>query len=197
MIKFFKRGIKKIKAYDRIAGIGEIARRYFAINSFDGVLTILGLLVGSYVGGIRDPKVVIFAGLGISIAMMVSGMWGAYITEHAERRKSLRELEQSTLIKLHHTDIGKASRFATRVVALINGLSPFITALIVLTPFFFSKFFNNIENVYYASGCIAFTILFLVGTFLGKISKENLIKTGLKMVLAGIVCALLGWLVIR
>jgi len=197
MKKYFKKHIKRIKAYDRIAGIREIARRYFAINSFDGVLTILGLLVGSYVGGIRDPKIVIFAGLGISIAMMVSGMWGAYITEHAERRKGLRELEQSTLSKLHHTDIGKASRFATRVVALINGLSPFISAVIVLLPFFFSKFFNNIENAYYASGCIAFVILFLLGTFLGKISKESLIKTGLKMVLAGVVCAILGWLIIR
>ena len=197
MKNFFRKHIKQIKDYDKIAGIGEIARRYFAMNSFDGVLTILGILIGSYFGGIRQANIIISAGLGASIALMVSGLWGTYLTEQAERTKSLKELEGSILIKLGKTDIGKASRFATRIVALINGLSPFIGGIIVLTPFFFSKFFNNIENAYYASGCIAFAILFLLGSFLGKISKESLIKTGLKMILAGIVCALLGWLVIR
>jgi len=196
MIKFFKRIIGKIRIYDKIASIGEIARRYFAMNSFDGVLTILGILIGSYFGGIRQANIVISAGLGASIAMMVSGIWGTYLTEQAERTKSLKELESSILIKLGKTDIGKASRFATRAVAIIDGLSPFIAALIVLIPFFFSNYFD-ITGAYFTSGIIAFAILFLLGIFLGKISKESLIKTGLKMVLAGIVCAALGWLVLR
>ena len=98
MIKFFKRIIGKIRIYDKIASIGEIARRYFAMNSFDGVLTILGILIGSYFGGIRQANIVISAGLGASIAMMVSGIWGTYLTEQAERTKSLKELESSILI---------------------------------------------------------------------------------------------------
>ena len=196
MIKFFKRGLRKYERYDQIAGIGGIARRYFAMNSFDGVLTIFGILIGGYFGGIKEASIIISAGLGASIALMVSGLWGTYMTERAERTKSLKELEGSILIKLHNTDIGHASRFATMVVALINGLSPFFAALIVLTPFFFSKFFD-ITKAYYISGVIAFIILFLLGVFLGKISKESLVKTGLKMILAGVVCAALGWLVLR
>jgi predicted membrane protein (TIGR00267 family) len=196
MNKFFKRKIKSIRQYDQIAGIGEIARRYFAMNSFDGVLTILGILIGSFFGGIREARIVVSAGLGASIALMVSGLWGTYLTEHAERTRGLKELEGSILIKLEKTDIGKASKVATVIVALVNGLSPFIASILVLMPFFLSGFFD-IMLTYYISIGIAFLILFSLGMFLGKISKENMIKMGLKMVLAGIVSAALGFLFIR
>jgi len=196
MNKYFRRHVKKIKSYDKIAGIGEIARRYFAMNSFDGVLTILGILIGSYVGGIRQANIVISAGLGASIALMVSGLWGTYLTEYAERTRSLKELESSILIKLEKTDIGKASKAATIIVALINGLSPLMAGILVLTPFFFSEIFNII-NIYYTSIGIAFLILFGLGMFLGKISKENMIKMGFKMILAGVASAALGFLFIR
>ncbi len=196
MNKYLRRHVKKIKSYDKIAGIGEIARRYFAMNSFDGVLTMLGILIGSYVGGIRQANVVISAGLGASIALMVSGLWGTYLTEYAERTRGLKELESSILIKLEKTDIGKASKAATIIVALVNGLSPLIAGILVLTPFFFSEIFN-IMNIYYTSIAIAFLILFLLGMFLGKISKESMMKMGFKMILAGVASAALGFLFIR
>ena len=37
--------IERLKEYEEVASISEIARRYFAMNSFDGILTILGVLV--------------------------------------------------------------------------------------------------------------------------------------------------------
>ena len=195
MAFFLKDWIEKVKSYNKIAGIDKIARRYFAMNSFDGVLTILGILIGSYFGRITESRIIIHTAIGASIAMMISGIWGTYLTEHAERKKSLRELEKSTLTKLGHTRIGKASRFATYVVAIIDGMSPIIAALIVISPFFFSDIATNL--VYYYSVGIAFVILFGLGIFLGKISKENVIKSGLKMILAGIVCALIGWLLLK
>ncbi len=196
MNKYFRKHAKKIKSYDKIAGIGEIARRYFAMNSFDGVLTILGILIGSFVGGIRQANIIISAGLGASIALMVSGLWGTYLTEYAERTRGLKELERSTLIKLGKTDIGKASKAATIIVALVNGLSPLIAGILVLIPFFLSDFFN-ILNIYYTSIGIAFLILFALGMFLGKISKESMVKMGFKMILAGVASAALGFLFLR
>jgi len=40
--------LEEVKTYNQIADIGEIARRYFAMNAFDGVLTTIGVLAGNY-----------------------------------------------------------------------------------------------------------------------------------------------------
>jgi predicted membrane protein (TIGR00267 family) len=195
MAFFLKEWIDKAKQYNKIAKVGKIARRYFAMNSFDGVLTILGILIGSYFGGITESRIIIHTALGASIAMMISGIWGTYLTEHAERQKSLHDLEKSTLTKLGHTRIGEASRYATVLVAIIDGLSPITAALVVMMPFFFSSIAT--QTIYFYSVGIGFAILFLLGMFLGRISKESMIKSGLKMVLAGIVCGLVGWFFLR
>jgi len=163
------------------------------MNSFDGVLTVLGVLFGAYFGGIREAKLVIVAGVGVCIAMFVSGTWGSYLTEYAERKKSLHELERATLTKLHNTKIGEASRFAAVLVSIVNGVSPALSGLVVLIPFFFSKILA-INVAFYLATAVAFAILFFVGFFLGKISKQNLIFSGIKMMFAGIVCALLSLL---
>jgi predicted membrane protein (TIGR00267 family) len=179
---------KKIKEYNKIASIGEIGRRYFAMNSFDGILTILGVLVGNYIAKVSDPKIIISTGFGVSIAMGISGMWGTYMTEQAERKKKLNDLGRATLTNLSHTKLAKAENAATIIVSLIDGLSPFFAAFIVILPFFFSTLIG-IKTAFIISLAIAFILLALLGAFLGHISKVNMFVSGMKMVIAGIVCA--------
>ena len=62
-----------------------IARRFFVMNSFDGSLTMLGIIVGSWVSGVRNPSKIVGTGLGACLAMGISGMVGAYASERAER----------------------------------------------------------------------------------------------------------------
>jgi predicted membrane protein (TIGR00267 family) len=190
---FFARKLHELREYNDIANIGEIARRYFAMNAFDGVLTIIGVLMGNYAAHVRDAKVVIVTGFSTSIAMGVSGLWGAYMTESAERKRDLRDLENRTLTDLSNTKIGRASRVAVVVVALVDGLAPFLAALVVLLPFFFSGLLDDIVLSYYASLGMALVVLFAVGAFLGKVSKENLIISGVKMIGAGLVSILLSY----
>ena len=185
MLKDFR---KRMKEYNDILNIDEIARRYLIMNAFDGVLTILGILVGSLFAGISDVRIILVAGFGASIAMGVSGVWGAYLTEKAERQKKLKDLEKSMLSKLKKTKIGRATKAAPYILAVIDGLAPFFAAFLALSPFFFLP----IQTAYYASVGIGFTLLFLLGLFLGKISKENMIIFGLKMVLAGLVAVALS-----
>lgn len=184
--------VERLREYGAIADIGEIARRYFAMNAFDGVLTIVGVLMGNYVAGVRDATIVISTGLSTCIAMGVSGLWGAYLTEAAERRRDLNNLENQTLTGLDATKIGRASRAAVIVVALIDGLAPFFSALVALLPFFLPVI--NITTSYYLSLGLALAALFALGAFLGAISKVNLIVSGLKMIGAGLVCILLSYL---
>ena len=118
----FKDMLRRMREYDNLAHIGEIARRYFAMNAFDGVLTIIGVLMGNMVAGVEDPRIVVSTGMATCVAMGVSGLWGAYLTESAERKRDLDQLSRYTLTDLKHTRIGRASRVATVTVALVDGL---------------------------------------------------------------------------
>ncbi len=180
--------VEQLREYLRIAEIGGIARRYAAMNAFDGILTIIGVLMGSYTAHVSDPRIVISTGLGTSVAMGVSGLWGAYLTEAAERKHSLDELERQTLSDLSDTRLGRASRLAVIVVALIDGLAPFLASLFVLTPFFVAGLLPGVNGPYYGALGLAFVALFALGAFLGTISKERLLISGLKTICAGLLC---------
>jgi len=189
-----RRRVQELKEYCELAEVGEIARRYFAMNAFDGVLTMIGVLMGNYLAQVRQPAIVISTGLSTCIAMGVSGLWGAYLTESAERKRDLDELQDRVLVDLSQTKIGRASRTAVVIVALIDALAPFISALAVLLPFFFVAFLTDIAVSYYLSLGIALAALFGLGAFLGKVCRGNVGVFGLKMITAGIVSMLLSYL---
>ncbi|MBI4895897.1 MAG: hypothetical protein HY831_05380 [Candidatus Aenigmarchaeota archaeon] len=185
-----KTSIETYKEYNRILNIDSIARRYIAMNGFDGVLAILGIVISSFIAGVADVKLIISVCLGAAVAMAVSGVWGAYMAEAAERKKELKELEGSMLTRLKKTKIGRAGDFAALVIALIDGAAPFIAGIFVIMPFILLP----INIAYYVSFVIAFALLFLLGIFLGKISKENLILSGIKMLFAGVVIMIIVFL---
>ncbi|HQE93418.1 MAG TPA: hypothetical protein PLH19_10520 [Anaerolineae bacterium] len=179
--------IQHIREYNRLASIGQIARRYFAMNAFDGVLTIIGVLMGNLTAHVDNARIVISTGLATCVAMGVSGLWGAYLTEAAERKRELVELGRQTLTDLDHTYIGRASRMAAITVSIVDGLSPFLAALIVLIPFFVVSIWPTIMWAYYISLAFALLTLFGLGLFLGYTSQENMLFYGVKTVIAGIV----------
>jgi len=180
-------GINNIREYERIAGFSKIARRALANNAFDGVLTMIGVLMGSYLGGVESARTVIQVGIATSISIGVSGLWGAYLAESAERGRELAELERISLTDLSETKIGRASRMAVIVVSLVDGLSPFVSSLIVLIPLFIAPLIGNILISYALSLIIGLISLFGLGMFLGHISQRSLIGYGLRTAFAGIV----------
>ena len=188
-------GIQNIREHERIASFWKIARRAFANNSFDGVLTTIGLLTGSYVAGVRSASVVVRTGLATSIAMGVSGLWGSYLAESAERRRELAELERLSLTDLGDTKIARASRTAVVVVSIVDGLSPFLSSIIVLIPMLFAPMINNIMVSYLFSMILALLSLLGLGMFLGHISGESILRYGMHTVVAGIVSIGLSLLV--
>lgn len=180
--------VARWRDYSDLSGAGAIARRAFANNSFDGVLTMMGVLMGSYVVGVEVPKVVLVTGLSTAIAIGISGGWGAYLTESAERRHEIAELEKTTLTDLSNTKIGKAARSAVWTVAVVDGLSPFFAAVFVVLPFFFAALLPSISIAYYASMAMALLALFGLGVYLGTVSNENRVAYGVKTTIAGMVC---------
>ena len=186
--------LEEIQTYNKIIGISEIARRYFAMNAFDGVLTTIGVLAGNYLAGVRDLSIPIRTGIATSIAMGISGLWGAYLTETAERQRELSELEKVSLIDQSNTSIGRASRFAVIVVSIVDGLAPALASMIVLTPLFLGTVIDNPVLSYALAGGTALLCLFGLGMFLGKVSDKNLIGFGIKTLLAGLVAIAINFL---
>ncbi len=82
------------------------------MNAFDGALTALGVIIGAWTSGPVQPRTIIGAGLGVSLAMGISGFSGTYFVERAERLRKLEELEHSLLMDLHHSVHVKAQRTA-------------------------------------------------------------------------------------
>lgn len=185
--------VSYLREYDKLANISEIARRYFAMNAFDGVLTIIGVLMGNLVAGVNSAQIVLSTGLATSVAMGISGLWGAYLTESAERKRDLDELSRVTLTDLSDTRIGRASRAAIFIVAIVDGLSPFMAALVVLIPFFMAGNSEDLAWAYYTSLGLALLTLFSLGLFLGYISRGRMILYGVKTVLAGIVSIVISF----
>ena len=185
--------VSYLREYDKLANISQIARRYFAMNAFDGVLTIIGVLMGNFVAGVNDARIVLSTGLATSVAMGVSGLWGAYLTESAERKRDLDELSRVTLTDLTNTRIGRASRAAIFIVAIVDGLSPFMAALIVLIPFILAGNSEDLTWAYYTSLGLALLTLFTLGLFLGRISQGRMLVYGLKTVLAGVVSIVISF----
>lgn len=93
--------LKKLKMYNEITGYMEIARRYFINNFYDGVLTILGILLGFFVILLNNPNApisssfVILTGLATSISMLISGFSGSYLAERAVQKKEEKSLERA------------------------------------------------------------------------------------------------------
>jgi predicted membrane protein (TIGR00267 family) len=96
--------IKKIKTYTKITDFESIARRYFVNNFYDGMLTILGILLGFFILIFKDGQqtvdshIVILTGFATSISMFMSGLSGSYISEKAEQKRLKAELDKAMVI---------------------------------------------------------------------------------------------------
>ena len=176
---------EKFRTYLRVSQAYKIARRLFVMNAFDGILTIMGVVIGVHFSGLTDPDIVITAGVGGSIAMGISGMSGAYLAERAERRRDLMKLESAMLVDLKKSQFARASEFATVVVALVDGISPAVGAVILILPYFFVPSID-MEAAFRASLGLGLGCLFVLGLFLAKISHERMIVSGVRMILVGL-----------
>jgi predicted membrane protein (TIGR00267 family) len=161
-----------------------IARRYFVVNGFDGALTMLGLLVGFYVSDEVRLPVVINACLGVAIALGMSGISSAYISEAAEKRRELRELEKAMVTDLGQSAHGRAARLLPVVIACVNGMAPLAISLVILLPLWTAPLLGPLAlRPLESAFVLALLIIFLLGVYLGRISHTFWLWAGLRTLL--------------
>jgi predicted membrane protein (TIGR00267 family) len=189
-----------MRALELTQGV-EIARRYLAMNAFDGALTMLGLILGGLFTinpDNPDPgfNAILLAAAGTSIAMAISGFSGSYLAESAERDREVDEMGRAMLTDMSESMYAKASRTTSVVVAIVDGSSPAVAGFVVIIPLFFVPTgLLNYSTAFYLGIIICMLLLFVLGLFLGAVSKKNMWTYGAKTLFAGILTAILMLLV--
>jgi predicted membrane protein (TIGR00267 family) len=185
-----------MRALELTRGV-EIARRYLAMNAFDGALTMLGLILGGLLT--INPlnfqpgfTAVLLAAMGTSMAMAISGFSGSYLAESAERDREVEDLGRAMLTDMSDSMYAKAGKTTSVVVALVDGASPAIAAFIIIIPLLFVPGgYVDYRSAFYVSIGICMLLLFVLGLFLGAVSKKNMWSYGAKTLFAGIMTAIL------
>jgi hypothetical protein len=161
----------------------EIARRYFALNLFDGILTVLGFTVNYFFLGGRSPSVLLASGLIISIGMAISGLTSAMLVEYSELQKELNELEKALFRDLDGTHIARAKMATALMNALVNAVAPMLGALAVLFPILLSSFgLIGFSQGFMLSLLLSVLSLFLLGVYLGKNAGNRPIARAVRLI---------------
>ncbi len=182
--------LDRIRLLLRLSAHSHIARRYFVTNGFDGALAMLGLITGFYVSGGVPVPTALSACIGTAVALTMSGLSSAYISESAERKRELQELQAAMLDDLQESAHARAARLTPLLVASVNGLAPMVMALVIISPLWLVDLgvplpWPPIES----SIALAFLVIFLLGVYIGRVSGGFWLWSALRTLLVAAVTA--------
>jgi len=187
--------LQQVRFLLNITRTNDILRRYFVVNGFDGALTMLGLIIGFLVSQADDLHIIINACLGAAIALGMSGVSSAYVSEVAERRRALGKLEAAMISDLKDTAHGEAARGVPLLIALVNGLAPLVISLLILMPLLLTNVGVILPlSPLYAAIAVALILVFFLGVFLGRISGVSWLRSGMQTMLVAVITAALIYL---
>jgi predicted membrane protein (TIGR00267 family) len=154
--------------------------RYIILGTIDGILAILGIIIGLS-SATLDPGVIVKAALGGGIALCLTNGIGSYLAESAVEYGKLSEVEAALLQDLKDTKIEKLTKHNIIVDSMLHGTSSFVGSLIPILPV---VFITNGIAVYVSIG-LALAALIVLGLFSGKISGQSYLKSIIRMVFLG------------
>ncbi|NHJ24414.1 MAG: hypothetical protein EAX89_07565 [Candidatus Lokiarchaeota archaeon] len=76
------------------------------------------------------------------------------------------------------------------IVAIVNGGSPFLGGIVPLIPFLFVSSANLL--IFISSFIIVLMFIIMLGTFLGLVSRESIIKNIVQMIFAFLITILIS-----
>ena len=151
---------------------------------------MLGLVTGFLVSGSASLDVVISACLGAAIALGVSGVSSAYVSESAERRRALDELQDAMVSDLEGSFHAEATRWVPILIALVNGSAPLLLSLLILSPIWLAQLGVELPAPpLYLAIAAALVLIFMLGVFLGRIARASWWISGIKTLLIALLTA--------
>jgi predicted membrane protein (TIGR00267 family) len=168
--------------------------RYIVRGLIDGSLSTLGIVLGASIGG--DPKVIMAAGLGGGIANSISNLLGALTGEKAGVMIKLAKYEKAMVgcdVNLKDTKVYEKEKKRIWKAGIFDAIATFFGSVLPVMPFLFVPFgLINLPAAILSSIVLTVSLLFALGIYLGKLSKENILWAGTKMAIFGIITAVLA-----
>lgn len=158
--------------------------RYIILGSVDGILAILGVVIGAWAAS-NNPYFVIKAAIGGAVALAMTNGAGSYLAEGAVEYGKLSRLEKPLLRSLENTKLEKQTKKKIWIDSITHGGASFIGSLIPLLPFVILKS-RQLES---AIG-LSILALAILGLYSGRIAKQSLIVHSVRMVGLGIAIVL-------
>ena len=163
--------------------------RYIILGSIDGILAVLGGVIGASTAGATNEGVV-QVGLGVAVALAVTNGIGSYLAESTVEYAKLAEKERPLLRKLTGTKIERVTRRKIYMDSVTHGGASFIGSLIPIAPFIIAE-----SNSIMASIVASFSALVVLGIYSGRLSKQNIAVSIVKMVVLGVLVVVLVFII--
>jgi predicted membrane protein (TIGR00267 family) len=161
--------------------------RYTVLGTIDGVVACLAIVLGVFSASV-DVKLIIAAGLSGGFGLGISNGIGGLMAEATVESKRMREIEDAMIMKkgaMRGTIVHKRIKRKLMYDTMTHGGCSFLGAMIPIVPFFFF----GINNAMIVSITVSFITLFLLGIYMGVMTRETLMVAGLKMLFIGILVA--------
>lgn len=155
----------------------------------DGSLSTLGIVIGA---STASSSIIIAAAVGGTIANGISNTLSALSATQAKEYVNLRQLEQAMVTKdLKNSTLDHRIKKKATVTGIVDGLATLVGGGIPIIPYLFMSQFEAM--------CISIGVVigetFIIGLYLGKLSKSNILFSALKMVFFTATVAVIVYLV--
>jgi predicted membrane protein (TIGR00267 family) len=154
-----------------------------AFGITDGIIAVLGTLIGA-AAATDSSGLAIIAGVLVGVSNSFANSIGVYISQSTERSVQMARAAKGEKIQVHTVRENLISAFSAFLAAIT-------VSLLMVVPFIFLDIITSMAVCF----LIGILILFLLGTYTAKISKENILMHGTQYALLGVAGAVIGFLV--
>ena len=155
-----------------------------AFGLADGIICLIGLIIG-VAEATLNPTTVIISGIIGGLSDAFGNSIGFFISQSTERSVQIHEVEE----------YGIKTRIHSKKEVWMSGVFSFLSTVFVLIMLLPPFLFFNINIAVIITFSIGIILSFLLGYYVGKLSKENPYKTGFKYVILTLIGAIVSYLI--
>lgn len=155
-----------------------------AFGLADGLIMSLGLIIG-VAEATTDPRLVIIAGIIGGFANAFGNSIGFYMSQSAERGLQIHEI----------TEHGVTTKVHSKKEVYLNSVLAFVCSAIVSAALLSPFIFLNMAIAVISAFALGVSVAFFLGFYIGKLSQENRLISGLKYAIIALLGAIISHLV--
>jgi predicted membrane protein (TIGR00267 family) len=180
----------------RSLNVGPSLRRFFVNTLFDSTFMLLGVIMGSAFSDEPNIEVVVGTMLTTSLALGISTGVSVYEAESLERSIRITQIEKAMIRNLDETVLTERDATASLFISLANFATPLLACAVTIAPFILALHGElPLRTAAWIAMGLAFGILFVAGTVLGRLGGKNPWLKGLRMLGFGVLAFAIGYLI--